>query len=394
MNQIERRLPSAGRIRFGEKGPRGEPRKLDVFRFTSSDEAAIREIAALYGGTPEPWTTQAGQWQVKTQAKEIPVILPPNALGDGPTYELWSGGGCIRRCDGEMALIPRSTGEGAELAEVPCVCVAGGKLECKPITRLVVLLPEIKFGGGWRIESTGWNAAQELPGMVEMISSLQDRGLLRATLALEARTSKLGGKTRNFMVPVLRPAVSVDAILSGAGRVAALGSAAAATAPRELGERARQESSPGSPRPGDRATVQARAGMESISDQGGRLSSGKVLGEGAGDRKEPEPSEAEVGGLQTVRTPSPDDLVVDAEIVTEEQVKARRKMHALLRDCKLGTPERHALVKRITNGRVELSNDLDESGLELMVSALQAIKDGHALFDGVDADGMAIVSRK
>lgn len=390
MSQIERRLPTAGRIRFGEKAPNGAPRKLDVFRFTSSDETAIREIAARYGGTPEPWAAQVGQWQVKTHAKEIPVILPPNALGDGPTYELWSGGGCIRRCDGETALIPRSTGEGAELAEVPCVCVAAGKLDCKPTTRLVVLLPEVKFGGGWRIESTGWNAAQELPGMVEMISSLQDRGLLRATLALEPRTSKLGGKTRNFMVPVLRPAVSVDAILSGEGRVAALGAAPqnrldAAGAAMVEDQLRRERDLPEIP-------IFARA-ADMAPGPDGKVSF-KVLGEGAGDREASEPSEAEVGGLQSVTTPSPDDLVVDAEIVTEEQVKARRKMHALLRDCKLGTPERHALVKRITNGRVDSSNDLDETGLELMISALQAIKDGDALFDGVDADGMAIVSRK
>lgn len=346
-----RRLPEAGRIRFGEKGSRGEPRKLDVFRFTSRDEAAIGEIAALYGGTAEPWSAQPGQWQVKTAAKEIPIVLPPDPLRGTPIYELWAGGGVLRRCDGEVCFMPRQTDTGAELVEQPCVCAANGTLECKPITRLTVLLPEIKFGGGWRIESNGWNAAQELPGMVEMIQVLQERGLTRATLALEARTSKLGGKTRNFMVPVLRPAVSVDAILSGEGTVRALG----------------------------RAPVPVP---------------GLVSGEGAGDREVRVQAESDGSQTDLGVTPSSDDLIVEAEIIDPALVASRRKMHAMLRDLKMGTTERHALVKRITNGRLQSSNDLDIDELKVLQAALQAIKDGNAFFDGVDPDGFAVVTRR
>ena len=35
---LQRRLQEAGRIRLGDKSPKGAPRKLETFRLTSSDK--------------------------------------------------------------------------------------------------------------------------------------------------------------------------------------------------------------------------------------------------------------------------------------------------------------------------------------------------------------------
>lgn len=331
MSKLDRRLPEQGRIRFGEKGPKGEPRKLNVFRFTSHDEGAIREIASRYGGTPMPWSEMPGQWQVTTESKEIPVVLPPDALGDSPVYELWAGGGVLRRCDGEVALVPIKSASGAEMAERPCVCAAQGQLDCKPKTRLTVILPDVRFGGGWRIESGGWNVAQEMPGMVDMIASLQQRGLTRAMLALEPRVSKFGGLTRKFVVPVLRPAVSLDALMAGEGQVRAIAAA-----------------------PSEAAKVEVR-------------SDGPTF--------------------------AADDEILEAEIVEPLDEAKRRRMHVILKELGMGETERHALTLTATRGRSSSSSDLTAKEQDVMLSVLTAIRKGEAEYMGQDEHGAALVKR-
>lgn len=227
IEDLGRRMPEAGRIRLGVKGSRGEPRSIQTLRFTSENEGAIREIAALYGGEVKPWNPRGSrsEWEVVTLAKSVPIVLHPNALGGTPVYELWSGGGLVRRCDGVSTTVARRTPDGAEQAEVPCICNERDRMECTVTTRLSVILPEINFSGSWRLETHGWYAAKELPGMVDMVLGLQQSGLSRAVLALERRTEIKDGQTRNFVVPVLRVDHTVNEILEG---VTALGAIAPA----------------------------------------------------------------------------------------------------------------------------------------------------------------------
>ncbi len=233
LSDLNRRLPEAGRIRTGVKeagrtkaGKAYErPKAIDTFRFTSADEAAIAQVAAIYGGTPERWVDAPtpGQWQVTTEAAEIRVVLPPDPLGGTPLYEMWTDGGCQRRCDGVTAQVPTTGPDGTELADVACLCTAKGEMACSPHTRLSVVLPDVRFAGTWRYESAkSWAVAQELPGMVELIQSLQERGLTRALLALEHRKRVTAGETHRFTIPVLRVAESMDALVAGAARVGAL----------------------------------------------------------------------------------------------------------------------------------------------------------------------------
>lgn len=231
---LQRRIPEAGRIRTGiaveatsKKGAKYDrPQAIETFRFTSSDQEAIEQIAATYGGTPRPWekAPTPGQWEVISEASEIRIVLPPDPMGQTPIYELWSGGGCERRCDGYSAQVIGRGPEGPEMTEVPCICVSKGEMACSPHTRLSVILPEIRFAGTWRYQSSSSMAvAVEMPGMVEMVQSLQERSLTRALLAIEHRKSVVAGQTHRFTIPVIRIAESMDALASGAARVGALG---------------------------------------------------------------------------------------------------------------------------------------------------------------------------
>jgi hypothetical protein len=103
---LQRRLAEVGRIRLGKQveTKRGgkRPAALDTFRLTSADRARIDEAAKLYGGTVTKWEAPSGipNWEVVTQADKLPVVVPPSAMAFSQHYELWSAGGCQRRCDG------------------------------------------------------------------------------------------------------------------------------------------------------------------------------------------------------------------------------------------------------------------------------------------------------
>lgn len=231
---IARRIPEAGRIRIGDKVAAGKgerPRAIDTFRFTSHDSEALGQITEMYGGAVIPWSDPKaadGQFQVITAASEIRVVLPPDPLGTTPIYELWGGGGCDRRCDGLTAAVLVAGPEGKEPADVPCICTAKGAMECSVVTRLNVILPEVRFAGVWRLDTKSWNAAQEMPGMVDLIQSMQVRGLSYATLSIKHRRSVAGGQTRKFLVPMLGTPASVEQIALGANQ---LGSALPSAAP-------------------------------------------------------------------------------------------------------------------------------------------------------------------
>ncbi len=225
LTQLDRRPPEAGRIRMGEKTDRAM-RSLDRFRFTSPDQTLIQAIAALYGGTVRPWNEPRAkvkqQWQVTITASEIDVYMPQDGLSIW--YEMWAGGGCQRRCDGVECQVPMETGPGQhELVMTPCICDARQLMECKPYTRLSVIIPNIPFAGVWRLESKGWNAAHELPGMADLISTLQGSGqMVQATLGVERRDEMVMGKKQSFVVPKLAIKQTVLELQTGAADAAAL----------------------------------------------------------------------------------------------------------------------------------------------------------------------------
>ena len=208
---LQRRLREAGRIRIGAQVPTSNggtrPSKLDKFRFTSPDKTSMLSIADLCGGEVRPWEGApiGEQFELYADCKSLDVLVPPVTLAFSQWYELWSGGGCKRRCDGQTNVINDS----------PCACDPDN-MECKPTTRLGVILTAIQGIGIWRLETHGWNAAQELNGAIEVLRVIQNRGaMVPARLLLEQRQSKKDGKTYNFAVPVLDLNLSVAALTSG-----------------------------------------------------------------------------------------------------------------------------------------------------------------------------------
>lgn len=206
---LQRRLAEVGRIRIGQQvatnnGTR--PTKLDTFRLTSADRTKITHAATLYGGQPNQWEAPAGiQWEVITTTDSLPVIVPPADIAFTQWYELWSAAGCQRRCDGDTETI----------TEGRCLCDPENR-ECNIHTRLSVMLADLPGLGVWRVETSGYYAAVELQGAVEVVRLAANHGqMLPAQLRLEQRMVKRDGKTRRFAVPVLDIAVSPTQLLNG-----------------------------------------------------------------------------------------------------------------------------------------------------------------------------------
>lgn len=197
---LQQQQTEVGRIRLGVKvkTQRGKerPAKLDRLRFTSPRRQLVDAIAAAYGGQVEAWQPPRGnqQWQVITNATEVPVLVPPQDPGQSQWYEMWSAGGCQRRCDGQTETISRQ----------PCLCAAE-QLEqadrCKMHTRLRVMLEDIPGLGAWRVDTGSYYAAVELPGIAQLLAMAQ--GAIPGRLVLDQRTVTRNGKTMQFVVPTL-----------------------------------------------------------------------------------------------------------------------------------------------------------------------------------------------
>lgn len=211
---IQVRLNELGRIRLGEKGARGEPKRLTKFRLTSASRAMLEQAAAVYGGTVRAWkgAPDEGFWELYTEADALDILIPPTLAAYSQFYELWSGGGCERRCDGEIEL----------LSGGPCRCDPEAR-ECQVTTRVSVMLPRIAGLGVWRLETRGWNAAATLPSTLELLG-LSGRGsFVPGVLRLEQRSVKrrvadkdgvLKVQTQRFVVPVIDVAGTIGELLA------------------------------------------------------------------------------------------------------------------------------------------------------------------------------------
>lgn len=196
---IQRRHAEHGRIRIGQKvatrSGKTRPDKLDRFRFTSGNRDHIEALATLYGGNAAEWKNGSKtEYEVITDARTIPVIAVKGGISQW--METWSGGGCTHRCDGYTNV----------LTDSPCDPSDPNHVNAKPTTRLSVMLRDLESLGVWRLETHGWNAAAELPSMVELSTFVGD--YVPANLVLQQRTSVRDGKTSQFVVPVLDLAIT------------------------------------------------------------------------------------------------------------------------------------------------------------------------------------------
>lgn len=217
---IQRRLVELGRIRIGvqeTKNGKSRPVKLETFRFTTAARSRADAVAKLFGGSVRPWSPDGArqEYEVISPVNEIPVVVPPGPAVLSQWYELWSGGGCQRRCDGVTNV----------LGDKPCECpsdpkersqLAAAGRACKPTTRISLILRDLPGVGVWRLESHGYYAATELAGSAEFLATAAAAGApLPATLRLEQRSKREGGKTIRYAVPVLDVGATPAELLAG-----------------------------------------------------------------------------------------------------------------------------------------------------------------------------------
>jgi hypothetical protein len=201
---IQRRAAEHGRLRTGyTQGNR--PVRSATWVVTSHSEEHVRAAAELWGGEPESWkplNSTIEQWRVITKAASIEALITP---GDplNQYNEMWSAGGCQRRCDGETELLSRK----------PCLCLARFGEDwhqqkkgtvCAATSRLNVMLPDLTGMGMWRAETHSFYAASEWGGMVDMVLAGTDgKGFVPVNLRIEPRQVVREGQTKKFPVVVV-----------------------------------------------------------------------------------------------------------------------------------------------------------------------------------------------
>lgn len=204
LRNIQARAAEHGRLRTGyTQGNR--PMRSATWVVTSHSEEHVRTAAKLWGGEPEQWSplnSTISQWRVITKASSIEALITP---GDplNQYNEMWSKGGCQRRCDGETELLTRQ----------PCLCLARFGEDwhqqkkgtvCSTTSRLNVMLPDLSGMGMWRAETHSFYAAQEWGGMVDMVLAGTDgRGFIPVNLRIEPRQRVANGETKKFPVVVV-----------------------------------------------------------------------------------------------------------------------------------------------------------------------------------------------
>jgi hypothetical protein len=162
------------------------------------------------------------QWQVTIDSPFLEVIVPPN--GYESSFELWSAGGCQRRCDGLRD----------DISGGPCLCpsdphertlLAKDGRACKPTSRLSVLLPNLIGLGRWPLVSHSYYAAVELGAVADFLGDAGMKGYtVRARLRIEERSVKRPGddgkpQTHHYIVPVLDIPDLTPQQMLGAGAV-------------------------------------------------------------------------------------------------------------------------------------------------------------------------------
>jgi hypothetical protein len=204
LRNIQARAAEHGRLRTGyTQGNR--PMRSATWVVTSHSEEHVRTAAKLWGGEPESWkplNSTIEQWRVITKASSIEALITP---GDplNQYNEMWSKGGCQRRCDGETELLSRQS----------CLCARQFGEDwhqqkkgtvCSTTSRLNVMLPDLSGMGMWRAETHSFYAAQEWGGMVDMVlAGTRGDGFVPVTLRIEPRQRVANGETKKFPVVVV-----------------------------------------------------------------------------------------------------------------------------------------------------------------------------------------------
>lgn len=222
---VQRRAREIGRIRIGVQTPvmrdgqqlvrHGKPvtrpAALSTFRFTTQDQTTAVKIAEQFGGEARRWegAPVGEQWEVVTDASAIDVIIPPGESSTSQWMEMWTRGGCLRRCDGETETLTGSPCKCPTDADARRELAARGDA-CTPHTRVSVILPDLPDIGVWRLETQGFYAALELGGVADFLAQAGAQGIMvPAKLRIEQRERRTVNPASGESLPPKRFAVPV-----------------------------------------------------------------------------------------------------------------------------------------------------------------------------------------
>ena len=233
---VQRRGQQIGRIRIGQQVAvikdgrdtgKTRPARLDTFRFTTGSETVAQAIAAYYGGEVRPWN---GEYEVITGKDVIGVTVPPRDEVISQWYEMWTKGGCQRRCDsrreqisGGQCLCPHAEDPG-DHDEVTRMALERSRLAslnppraCKAVTRVNVGIPDLPGLGVFRLDTGSYYAAVEMGDAAQLMQMARDHGVtLPAQLRIDHRSRVANGETKKFPVPVLEVMATVRDLVTGA----------------------------------------------------------------------------------------------------------------------------------------------------------------------------------
>ncbi len=136
-------FPRLGVLRKGAPKSGNRPgQDLTFFRFVSDDPEATEAFGQAYG--PEP--------------RRINVYLPFAACGDNleAWMEEWGSGSLKHRCDGETCVLWQD--ESGQYQDTPKPCPGN----CKPVGRLMVIIPDLERLAYVLVLTTSWWDCQEL----------------------------------------------------------------------------------------------------------------------------------------------------------------------------------------------------------------------------------------
>jgi hypothetical protein len=232
------------------------PGRLSTFRFTTGSREIADEVAAQLGGEVKQW--ERGQYEVYTKADTLMVVVPPRDQVISQDYELWSGGGCQRRCDSRLERIGNRP---CQCPAAPLERAAAAALNppqaCKPVTRINVMLPDLPGLGVWRLDTHSFYAAVEIGDAAELMEKAREMGVfLPAQLRIDQRERVVNGKTKRYPVPVLEVLTSFRQLVTGqisqagiAGQLPPVTAGVAAIAADPAAPRAPQATGPAPARP-------------------------------------------------------------------------------------------------------------------------------------------------
>ncbi|MFI0915218.1 recombination directionality factor [Streptomyces abikoensis] len=201
---LQRQARELGRLRTGYTDGK-RPVRSRTWVVSSHAEHYVQAAADAWGGTVEEWQplgNGAPQYRVITEAESIDALLPS---GDPLSQynELWSGGGCQRRCDGQTEQLTRQSCLCARQFGEEWYLQPKGRV-CSATSRLAVVLPDMPDVGTWRCETHSFYAANEWSGTVDMVlSGTGGKGLVPVALRIEPRQRVANGQTKKFPVVVV-----------------------------------------------------------------------------------------------------------------------------------------------------------------------------------------------